>query len=188
MVHSVRFCGETAGRTGSASHQVSRPLTEQERRDSKKAGQYQALLDQGVLGVEDGLRVVQMTTLINRALRYQPAVIVCDNHRYPEVMDAVRGRCIVVHRRTRWSESTFDIMATREVGLDGDLSIVPASRWLYRLSLAESAIEEDDDNSVKLVKAREARSRDDLAAALVRACGALKRAPKATTGQGYVIC
>ena len=162
-------------------------LADQEKRDAKRAGEYQELVDRGVLEVEDNLRVVQTSTLIERVMRFDPAVIVCDNHRLPEVLDAVQGRCPVVNRRTRWSESTFDIQATREVGLDGKLSIVPTARQIYRVSLRDSAVQEDDDNSVKLVKAKEIRSRDDLSSALVRACGALKRSPD-DDGPGYAIC
>ena len=156
-----------------------RPTVEEaEARDAMKPGAYRALVERGVLHVDGDRRVVEVSSLIDRVLAFNPVVIICDRFRLPEVLDAVRGRCPVVARITRWSESTQDIQATRRFGLDGRLSVVPAARLLYRLSLSEALVEADDDGSARVVKARGKRSRDDLAKALTLACGALERAPK----------
>lgn len=79
---------------------------------------------------------------------------------------------------TRWSEATEDIQATRRLALDGDLAVVPGVRPLYRLTLAESEVQEDDDQSVRLVKRTQShRHRDDLAKALTLAAGLMARLP-----------
>ena len=58
----------------------------------------------GILTVDEGRRVVQVRTLIDRVMAYRPEVIVCDRFRLPAVLDAVGGRCRVIARVTRWSE------------------------------------------------------------------------------------
>ena len=150
---------------------------EQERRDSRRSGSYQELIDAGLMHVDGDRRVVDVPAFIQRVMKFHPRVIVGDYFRLPQVLDAVRGRCPVVARRTRWSESTFDIQATRRLGLDGVLSVVPRAQKMYRLALSESAVE-DEDGSARIVKVRGKRSRDDLTMALTLACGALARAPK----------
>ena len=156
-------------------------VEKQEARDAQRAGVYRTLVADGLLATDAGRRVVRVETLVRRVLAFQPSVIVCDRFRLDSVLDAVAGRCPVVARATRWSESTEDIMATRRLALDGNLSVVPAARPLFALSLAASMVEEDDDNSVRLVKrdGTNLRSRDDLAQALVLACGLLERTPAA---------
>ena len=146
--------------------------------DAKPAGTYQRLVDAGGVTVDHGRRVVEVRTLIDRVLAFRPLAIMCDRFRLGEVTDAVAGRCPVLPRVTRWSESTEDIQATRRLALDGDLAVVPGMRSLFRLTLAESEVQEDDDQSVRLVKRTEShRHRDDLAKALTLAAGLLARLP-----------
>ena len=153
-------------------------LADQEKRDAKRRGLYQRLAAAGLLHVEEGRRVVKVSTLIDKVLAYHPRVIVCDRFRLGEVLDAVKGRCPVVGRVTRWSESTEDVMAARRMALDGSLAVVEHVRPLYRLALAESSVEHDDAGNVRMVKMdTNSRHRDDLAAALVMAAGALARMP-----------
>ncbi len=156
-------------------------LAEQERRDGKRRGMYQRLADAGLLHVDEGLRVVRVSTLIDRVLAFRPRVLVADRFRDGEVLDAVKGRVPVVFRRMRqsWSEPTEQIQATRRAALDGTLAVVPAARPLFRLALAETTVEKDDDGNVRLVKADTNNThRDDLCAALVLACGQMARMPK----------
>ena len=149
-----------------------------EAKDAKPAGTYQRLVDAGVVTVDEGRRVVEVRTLIDRVLAFRPLAIVCDRFRLGEVTDAVNGRCPVLPRVTRWSESTEDIQATRRLALDGDLAVVPGVRPLYRLTLAESEVQEDDEQSVRMVKRTQSnRHRDDLAKALTLAAGLLARLP-----------
>ena len=155
-------------------------LEEQERRDGKRRGQYQKLADAGLLHVDEGLRVVRASTLINRVLAFRPRVLVADRFRDKAVLDAVRGRVPVVFRsmRATWSEPTEQIQATRRLALDGALSVVPAARPLFRLALAETTVEHDTDGNVRLVKVdTNNRDRDDLTAALVLAAGQMARQP-----------
>ena len=153
-------------------------LADQERRDAKPRGLYQRLAAAGLLHVDEGRRVVRVDELVARAMRFHPSVVVCDRFRYEEVLDAVRGRCPVVRRRTRWSESTTDIMALRRLARDGDLAVEEHSRPLFVLALAESQVIEEEGNiRMKKIDSNN-RHRDDLAAALILAAGVLSRAPK----------
>ncbi len=151
-------------------------LESQEKRDGKRRGLYDELREGGILTVDEGRRVVRVAALVERVMAYRPAVVVCDRFRLPAVLDAVGGRCRVVARVTRWSESTADIMACRRMALDGPLAVVPECRRIFRFALAESTVEHDDCGNVRLVKGdTHNRHRDDLAAALVLACGAWSR-------------
>ena len=152
----------------------------QEARDAKSRGRYQSLMDDGRLEVDEGRRVVRVETLINRVMAFRPRCIVTDSFRFREVLDAVKGRAPVIQRRMRqsWSEPTEQIQATRRLALDGALAVVPEARRLFRFSLAESSVEHDSSGNVRLVKLDEnSRTRDDLAAALVLACGQMARQP-----------
>ena len=154
----------------------------QERRDSKPPGFYARLVAGDRLAVEAGRQVVEISTIIDRIMAFGPEVIVCDHHRLPAVQDAVAGRVPIEVRRRRWSESTDDIQATRRLGKDGNLAIVPEARALYMASLGDSLVVDDDFGSVSLRKrdSFNLRSRDDLAQALVLAGGAISRMPEPT--------
>ena len=81
-------------------------------------------------------------------------------------------------RVTRWSEASEDIRAVRKFAADGPLAVEPGSRPLLAASLAAAMVQNDDQGSVRLVKrGTNNTGRDDVAAALVLACGALSRAP-----------
>ena len=152
-------------------------LAERERRDSMPTGAYRRLLDDGVLEVDEGRRVVRPERLIDRLLCFGPSLIIGDEFRRPAVADAIRGRAPWITRRTRWSEITSDIQACRTLGHDGGLSVTPESRRALMMALSETEIEPDDDGNVRLTKRRGGRSRDDLCVALVMAAGALARMP-----------
>ena len=108
-------------------------LAAQERRDAVRPGQYQKLLLDGVLQVDPGRKVVRPAMLINLVIeRWRPRLIVGDRFAAPAVHDALRRRYRYEPRMTRWSESTADIGATRTLGLDGQLSIVPRARRAFR--------------------------------------------------------
>ena len=66
-----------------------------------------------------------------------------------------------------------DIRALRKLALDGPLSVELASRNLIGASLAAAMVKNDDQGSVRLQKRGSNNTgRDDVAAALVLACGA----------------
>ena len=154
-------------------------LAEQERRDRVPAQTYRRLAQGGTLRVCEGLRVQPPAELHRAALAAwgRPEVILCDRFRLPELQDAVNGTPLVP-RRSRWSEAAEDVRATRKLAKDGGLSCEPGSRDLLTASLAVATVKSDDQGSTRLAK-RDSnnRARDDCAAALVLAAGALSRAP-----------
>ena len=163
-------------------------LEEQEKRDRVPRGVYRKLHDHGVLLIAEGLRVQPTSQLIDAALRAwgEPLGIVCDFFRLGELRDSVRGRFPIQTRRTRWSESSFDIRATRKMALDGPMSVAPSSRLLLAASLAATRVRLDEGN-LRLVK-RDTNNtgRDDVAAALVIGCGSLSRLPPPSRGGAYL--
>ena len=152
-------------------------LVERERADAMPHGLYRKLVADGVLVVDDGLRVSNPATLIGylREVGVDPQVIYCDRFMLDSLKDAVAGRWRVVPRVTRWSEATDDITGFRKLVADGPLSITAECRGLARLGLSQASVVSDDQGSVRLTKKRHGRSRDDVAVAGVLAAGALSR-------------
>lgn len=161
-------------------------IAAQEKRDRVPAGTYARLVDSGALSVSAGLRVQpagHLWEFLTSAWGV-PEVIVCDRFRINELRDCVNGACPLSPRVTRWSESAADIRATRKMARDGPLAVEPGSRALLVASLAAAAVQNDDAGNFRLVKRDQANntSRDDVAAALTLACGAVQRAP---SGSGF---
>ena len=79
-------------------------------------------------------------------------------------------------RISRWSDAAFDIRSLRQMALDGPLSVDKGSRALLETSLSAAMVKSDDQGNTRLVKkGSNNQSRDDVAAALVLACGASAR-------------
>ena len=77
-----------------------------------------------------------------------------------------------------FAESTEDIDACRRLVLDGNLAIAREARALLSLAISESLVEHDGAGNKRIVKRRQTRSRDDVAQALIQACGmALRENP-----------
>ena len=155
-------------------------LEAQEKRDRVPWGTYRRLALSGALTVATGLRVQPPAALVNaiRGAWGRPEVMFCDRFRLAELQDCVSG-VPLVPRVTRWSEASEDIRATRKYAADGPLACAPESRGLLTASLAAAMVKNDDQGSVRLVKrGTNNTGRDDVAAALTLACGALSRAPK----------
>ena len=153
-------------------------IEEQERRARVPAGTYRGLVEAGGLLVADGLRVPRPAQLIDAARAAWGALegIICDRFRLAELRDAVNGTP-VSPRITRWSDAAFDIRALRRQAKDGPLSVAEPSRPLLAASLSAAMVKNDDQGSVRLVKRdRNGEARDDVAAALVLAAGAVERA------------
>ena len=102
-------------------------LGERERADAMPRGLYRRLADDGVLVVDEELRVSRPATLIDHLLQVgvRPEVFYCDRFMLGALEDAVAGRWPVVPRVTRWSEATDDISGFRKLVADGPLSITP---------------------------------------------------------------
>ena len=153
-------------------------LEAQEHRDLVPAGTYRALAAVGSLYVDEGRQVVTVERLIETVLSWRPAMITCDRFKLGAVLDAVRGRCRVEPRVTRWSSASEDIRALRRAALDGPLAVEVKSRGLLTASLAVAEVKSDDQGSVRLVKSgTHNRSRDDAAISLTLAAGLASRAP-----------
>ena len=152
-------------------------LAERERYDAMPPGMYRQLADDGVLVVEEGVRVTSPQTLVDHlvAAGIQPAVVLCDRFLIGALRDAVAGRWTIIQRVTRWSEATEDISAFRRLIVDGPLSIAHECRKLAFVSLSQTAVLSDSQGSVRLRKSRTGRSRDDVAVAGVLAAGAYER-------------
>lgn len=152
-------------------------VRDQEVRDRVHAGLYQKLVDQGTLIVSQGLRVPPPLMLVN-AIREKwgiPEGIICDRFRLGELQDCA-GSIPLSPRVTRWSSASEDIRAVRKLAADGPLACPKGSRELLTASLSSALVKNDDQGSVRLVKKGSNNTgRDDVAAAMTLACGALAR-------------
>ena len=112
----------------------------------------------------------------------KPQLLVCDRFRLAEFEDAVKRGARIEPRISRWSEAASDIRALRQMALDGPLSVDEDSRALLATSLSRATIKADESGSFRLVKrGTNNTARDDCAAALLLAAGALARKPKTAT-------
>ena len=155
-------------------------IADQERRDRVPRGTYQALVDQGVLKVSDGRRVQPPADLLAMVRPWAPEVITCDRFRFAELLDAAGSWSVpIVPRVSRWSEAANDIRGLRRLAKDGPLAVAPEARGLLAASIGAASVRNDDQGSYRLVKRDGANNtgRDDAAAALVLAAGALARSP-----------
>ena len=148
----------------------------QEKRDRVPIGTYSKLIESGNLRLADGLRVQPPAHLIDMLREWQPEAIVCDRFRLAELRDT-KPPCPVIDRVTRWSTAAEDIRALRAMAMDGPLAVEHGSRSLLAHALAMAKVKNDDQGSVRLVKAdpKGCTGRDDAAAALTLAAGLRQR-------------
>ena len=151
-------------------------LAEQERRDQVPRGTYQRLAEAGTLTTDGARRVPRAAALVDALRPWGPVVVVCDRFRLAELQDAGPGLRLVP-RVARWSSASEDIRALRRSAADGPLSVARESRALVEASLAVALVKTDDQGGVRLAKRANNVARDDVAAALVLACGAVSRLP-----------
>ena len=154
-------------------------LAAREKQDAMPRGLYRRLFDDGVLLIDQGLRVSRPSVLIDHLVNIlggRPEVMLCDRFHLGTVQDAVNGRWPVVPRVTRWSEASEDVASFRRLVADGPFSIAPQCIPLARLGISQATVLSDDQGSVRLQKKRHGRSRDDVAVAGVLAAGSLVRA------------
>ena len=152
-------------------------LSDQEKRDRVPSGTYRALASTGALVVCEGLRVPPISDLLEILIPWRPERVICDRFRLPELRDAMRSRIPIEARRTRWSESSFDIRALRKLAKDGPLAVEQRARGLLTASLSAATVRPDDAGSVRLIKKSDNRARDDVAEALKLGAGAVVRSP-----------
>ncbi len=160
-------------------------LEAQEKRDRIEPGTYQKLYEMGQVAIAEGLQVQppgQLWASI-RARWGRPKVIICDRFRLAELQDAVKNGARIEPRVTRWSEAAYDIRSLRRQAKDGNLSVDAGSRLLLTTSLRRAMVINDDAGSTRLAKrGTHNTARDDVAAALVLAAGAVERLPKRSGG------
>ena len=146
-------------------------------------GVYQKLYDRGLLHVDDGRRVqsVELLWRLIVAEWGEPALTICDRFRLNELVDALGPYVPIEPRITRWSDSSYDIRATRKLAGDGPFSLAPESADLLAASLSRTRVESDSSGNLRLIKHDRGSntSRDDVGAALVLAAGAFQRYPAA---------
>ena len=167
-------------------------LVEQERRDRVPRRTYQRLAEAGALEVDEGLHVQSLGRLVALCETYEPEYVLCDRFKLPDLLDAATastGRLRIFPRVVRWSEATQDIGALRRMAADGPLAVDPESRDLLAASLAVATVRHDDQGGVRLTKKdTNNTARDDVAAALTLAAGAVARAPAPRTGAVSRLC
>ena len=155
-------------------------IREQERRDRVPAGTYARLIAQGRLMVADGLRVPPPQTLMD-AIRRQwgvPAAIFCDWFRLNELRDTSPPCEIITRKMKSKMEAAGDIRSLRRTAKDGPMSVEGESRALVTASLSAAMVKPDGLGNVFLVKrGSNNQARDDVAAALVLAAGAVGKLP-----------
>ena len=158
-------------------------LDEQEKRDLVPRGTYARLAAAGVLTTDGDRRVPRVSTLVDRLMPWRPASVTCDRFRLAEFQDATRGRVAVRPRIQRWSEASEDIRGVRRLALDGPLAVAAESHGLLTASLAAARVQSDSGGSLRMVKRGSNNTgRDDVAVALVLACGAHTRRRRGATG------
>ena len=160
----------------------------QEKRDRVSAGAYARLVDKGVLRLAEGLRVPPVSMLMSwiREDWGEPALILCDRFRLPELRDAAPpGR--VAPRTTRWSDAAFDIRALQKLSRDGGMACPREDEAVLLESVIAAVVKNDDQGSCRLAKRDPGGSsgRDDVAAALVLAAGGNARRPAMATGPRF---
>ena len=162
-------------------------LASQERDDQVAEGTYVDLARSGGLSVDAGRAVPSVERLLARIWSWEPAAIVCDNYRAPELHQVVSGRVRVIERAKSGGESTGNVQALRSLLLDTEAGVVAESRALLGAAWAQTNLVVDNSGITKVTKLDNRRSRDDAAAALLLAAGEQARRPAPVAFRGAVI-
>ena len=151
-------------------------IVEREKQDAVPKGLYEKLREEGVLLIDEGVRVARPQTLVNKMvlLGLEPQAIYADRFLLNQLLDVLPSEWEIIERKTRWSEATEDICGLRKLIADGPLSIVSQCRTLARYSLSQAIVIEDEGN-LRVSKRRKWKSRDDVAICSTLAGGALAR-------------
>ena len=105
-------------------------LAEQERDDHVADDSYLELVRSGGLAVDAGRAVPSVARLLSRIWDWEPAAIVSDPYRAPELHQVVSGRVRVIERARSGGESTSNVQALRSLLLDTGAGVVAESRAL----------------------------------------------------------
>ena len=152
-------------------------LPDQESEDQVAPDSYLELVRAGGLAVDVGRAVPSVALLLSRVWAWEPAAIVADNFRAPELHQVVSGRVRVIEKARGGGESTSNVQALRSLLLDSEAGVDPASRALLSAAWAKTNLVIGNDGLTKVTKIDQRRSRDDAAAALLLAAGERSRRP-----------
>ena len=143
-------------------------------------GVLRSMVDRGTVAVAEGKRVADIDVLLDRLPAVDVQGVVADRFLAGAMGDALAARRYppVEWRVGQWSTATEDLASFRRYVLDGPLSVAHECRALATLGMAEAEVERDTSGNARLHK-RDWRRRDDVAAALLLAGGAVRRWPVA---------
>ena len=155
-------------------------LDVQERSLGFGRGMLRSMVDRGVVAIAEGKRVADIDVLLDRLPAADVQGVVADRFLYGATADALAARRYppVEWRVGQWSTATEDLASFRRYVLDGPLAVAHECRALATLGMHEAEVERDTSGNVRLHK-RDWRRRDDVAAALLLAGGAVRRWPVA---------
>ena len=162
-------------------------LADQEQEDQVHQGSYTELVRSGGLSVDEGQHVPSIERLLARVWSWEPAAIVCDNYRAPELHQIVSGRVRVIERSRSGGESTSNIQSLRSLLLDTQSGATESSRALLGAAFEQTNLIISNEGIAKVTKIDARRSRDDSAMALLLAAGELARRPAPVELRGAVI-
>ena len=115
-------------------------LAEQEHADHVADGAYAELVKSGGLSLDAGRAVPSVERLLSRVWAWEPAALVSDPYRSPELHKAVSGRARVVERAKSGGEATSNIQSLRSLLLDSNAGVVAESRALLAAAFAQTSL------------------------------------------------
>ena len=141
-------------------------------------GVLRSMVAQGTVAVAEGKRVADIDVLLDRLPAVDVQGVVADRFLAGAMGDALAARRYppVEWRVSQWSTATEDLASFRRYVLDGPLSVARECRPLATIGMIEAEVERDTSGNARLHK-RDWRKRDDVAAALLLAGGAVRRWP-----------
>ena len=152
-------------------------LAEQEHADHVADDSYSELVRSGGLAVDGTRAVPSVELLLARVWAWEPASIVSDPYRAPELHQVVSGRARVVERARGGGDTTPNIQALRSLLLDSNAGVTEKSRAILGAAWLQTNLVISPDGLTKVTKIDQRRSRDDAAAALLLAAGERSRRP-----------
>ena len=162
-------------------------LPDQEREDQVAPDSYLELVRAGGLAVDAGRVVPSVALLLARIWAWEPAAIVSDPYRAPELHQVVSGRVRIIERARSGGESTSNVQSLRSLLLDSQAGATQASRALLAAAWAQTNLVIGNDGLTKVGKLDQRRSRDDASAALLLAAGEQARRPAPVELRGALI-
>ena len=153
-----------------------RSLETMEAEDQQPLGSYAEMAKQGGLIQDPGKAVPGIAALLERVWGWNPSAIIADAFRLDELRQIVGGRVPVVPRSRTYQEAGADVQSLRSRLLDSDAGVAVEGRGLLTHAFEQTHLV-INAGGVKLQKKSERRSRDDVLAALLLACGEAARRP-----------